>query len=84
MNQHQVLEGYIWWGGYHISRKVFEEMLFEKEFDEGDTISCIQLEGKGWYEIYNFGHRYNVFAKDNKRIVLDNISHKIINIYAIY
>jgi hypothetical protein len=32
--QHQVIKDYIWWGGYHYHKKVFEEMLFgdqEKE-----------------------------------------------------
>jgi len=29
--QHQVLEGYVWWGGYHIPVKQFEQQLFGEE-----------------------------------------------------
>lgn len=28
---HQVIKGYIWWGGTHYPKEVFEEMLFGKK-----------------------------------------------------
>ena len=28
---HQVLRGYIWWNGYHVPVKQFEQMLFGEE-----------------------------------------------------
>ena len=54
-----------------------------KDFSEGDIVTTTHLEGCGWYEIYNFGYKCRVFAKDNRRIVIDLISHKITDIYAI-
>ena len=40
--QHQVLEGYIWWGGYHIPVKQFEQQLFgeEKEKKKSSLSPC--------------------------------------------
>ena len=36
---HQVIKGYIWWGGTHYPKKVFEEMLFGKQEKEKPSLS---------------------------------------------
>ena len=40
--QHQVLEGYIWWNNYHIPVKQFEQQLFgeEKEKKKSSLSPC--------------------------------------------
>jgi len=38
MKQHSTIKGYIWCGGHHYAKEVFEEMLFKKEEEDKPSL----------------------------------------------
>lgn len=48
----------------------------------GTKVTIKELEGKGWYKLFNFGYGFTVYANGHHRIMVDK-DMKIVNEYTI-
>lgn len=59
-----------------------EEKKRDETMNEGDKISIEEIEGLGWYKLYNYEYGCWVYANENHRIIIDKnsliITHKYI------